>query len=175
MLLYAAAACGVLGLTLVLFAIEGQVGAPPRPREWMHSLLSPVIAWAGLLASIPVVIALSLMLWPIRGQISEPLWIATLGAVVVTVGLLTARWWQPLYLGSLTSVFFTLGGLFEHYEAINEPAGQTVGDVVRFALQTALLVTGLASGGVLLRFGGVWYSRRSVRAGPRRPHELPLA
>ena len=83
--------------------------------------------------------------------------------MLAAVAYFTARWWQPLYLPAVTWAMFTVGGLYEHYEAINEPEGQTVGDVYEAAVQTALVTAVAASTGVALRFAHIWRSRPSGR------------
>jgi hypothetical protein len=101
-----------------------------------------------------------MLLLPFLGNESAQtvVWGGVYFSVIVIVGFLTARWWQPLYLASVVGLLFLVGGLF----AGN--TDDTVSDVVGLAFQTALIAGALTAFGVLIRLIWVWLDGRDTRS-----------
>lgn len=156
-MLYIASTLGLAGFVVLLFALERVAGVPPRIRAWMSPQASPAFVVAGCVIGLPV--ALVLLLPVLGNEVAQTIvWGGVYSSVIVVVGFLTARWWQPLYLASVVGLLLLVGGLF----AGN--TDDTVSDVVAFAFQTALLAGVLTALGVLLRLILVWLAGRDTRS-----------
>jgi hypothetical protein len=177
--LYLGSGVAILGVaSLALFALQRAVGVPPPFRgHRLNPLLSPALALLGVLVS--MVLSVSFVSAHANigaGRVSgiawdDIAWYVLCAASLVVVAYLTARWWQPLYLSTVVWTFFTVGALYEHYEGINEPEGQTARGLLIDAASAVPVLAALTSVGVLLAFRHLRASQRSRRppANARRP------